>query len=94
MIWNFHSGSLLSTIKVNEAKLFGICLINEKNIFIGCENGSVKYVDIENGNIIKNLSIFNKKVLIVKKIIHPEYGHCFLSQNRENNNNIIIFWKI
>ena len=94
MIWNFHSGFLLSTIKVNNCKLFGILLINEKNLFIGCEDGSIKTIDIENGNIVKNLILFKKEALIVKKIIHPKYGQCFLSQNRENNNNNIIFWKI
>ena len=94
MIWNFHSGFLLSTIKVNDCKLFGIFLINERNIYIGCEDGSIKSVDMENGNIVKNIILFNKDILIVKKIIHPKYGQCFLSQNRENNNNNIIFWKI
>ena len=94
MIWNFHSGSLLSTIKVNNCKLFGILLINEKNIFIGCEDGWIKSVDIENGKFVKNLFLFKKEVLIIKKIIHPKYGQCFLSQNREKNNNNIVIWKI
>ena len=93
MIWNFHSGSLLTRIKVNNCKLFGILLINEKNIFIGCEDGWIKSVDIEN-EFVKNLILFKKEVITIKKIIHPKYGQCFLSQTREKNNNNIMFWKI
>ena len=94
IIWNFHSGSLLRKIKINDHKLFSICLINEKNLFIGCEDGTIKSIDLQNWNIDKNLILFSKEVLIVKKIIHPKYGECFLSQNRENNKNNILLWKI
>ena len=89
-IWNFYSGELLNKININNKKIYEICLWNNKYIFVGCEDGTLKLVELNNNLIIKSLEGHNKYVLTVKKIIHPKYGECLLSQGYEYDK--IILW--
>ena len=73
-IWNFHSGELLRRIKTSNTKIYGICLWNNKYLFIGCEDKTIKLIDLKNLKIIKNFTGHNSEVLSIKKIIHPKYG--------------------
>ena len=83
-IWNFHSGQLLNKIKVNRG-LFGICLWNNEYIFVGCEDNTIKIVDLNNNKIIrKELKGHKNVVLTIKKIVHFKYGECLISQCYEN----------
>ena len=36
-IWNFHSSELLKKIKVCDNLLYGICIWNNKYLFVGCD---------------------------------------------------------
>ena len=83
-IWNFHSGELLNKIKLGNIKLFGICLWNSKYLFVGCANKKIKLLELKNGKIIKNLDGHNECVTTLKKIVHPQFGNCLISQSLDN----------
>ena len=87
-IWNFHSGLLLTKIKCF-IPLFGITLWNDNYLFAGCSDNSIKLIDLEKKLIIKSLKSHSNKVLTVKKIIHPKYGECIISQNWEYSSILI-----
>ena len=83
-IWDFHSGQLLNKIKVcNNGWLIGMCLWDNENLFVGCGDKSIKLIDLKNGLINMNLNGFKNKVLCIKKILHPKYGECLISQEYE-----------
>ena len=84
-IWNFHTGILLNKIKINNCKLYGICLWNREYLFVGCDDKNIKLIDLNKGIVIKDLNGHNKSVATIKKIIHPLYGECLLSQNMDNS---------
>ena len=83
-IWNFHTGQLLKEIVVSQEALYSICLWNNDYLFVGCKDNSIKLIELKNGNIIKTLSGHNSEVITIKKIIHPIYGECIISQGRGN----------
>ena len=84
-IWNFHTAEMLNKIQISNQPLFGICLWNEKYLFVGCEEKVIKLIDLNDGNIIKDLNGHSKAVTTVKKIIHPEYGECLISQGMRDD---------
>ena len=79
---------MLKKINVINKKLYGICLWNNNNLFVGCEDKTIKLVNINNDKIIKNLSGHEGSVITIKKIIHPKYGECLISYGED-----IILWK-
>ena len=81
-IWNFHSGELLNKIIVIKRfdALRGICLWNNNYLFVGCHDKKIKLIDLKKGVIIKNLKENKNFVLAIKKIVHPLYGECLISQ--------------
>ena len=89
-IWNFYSGKLLKKIKISNSALYGICLWNEEYIFIGCKDQTIKLVGLNKNQIINSLKGHDNRVLTVKKIIHPLYGNCLISQGYKNDS--IILW--
>ena len=93
-IWNFHTADLLKTISINYQggiyPLYGICLWNEKYLFVGCENNIIKLIDLEEGTIIKDLIGHNNMALCIKKIYLPNYGDCLMSQGYEDDE--LILW--
>ena len=78
-IWNFHSGYLLNKIKFN-AGINGICLLNNEYLFMGCDDQTIKIIQLSEGKIIKYLIGHEDIVISVKIFIHPKYGVCLLSQ--------------
>lgn len=84
-IWHFHSGLLLYKIKVADDNLNGICLWNNNYLFVGCDDESIKLMDIKNGLLINELNGHNREVLTIKKINHPIYGECLISQGYEED---------
>ena len=87
-IWNFHKGDLLNKIKVINDRIFGICLWNNNNLFVGCLDNTMKLININNGKIIKSFSGHSGIVVTIKKIIHRKYGECLVSFD----NNTILLW--
>ena len=79
LIWDFHSGNLLTKIVVNNTEFYGICLWNDQYLFAGCDNGDIKLIDLVNEKEIKSFLKHSKSVLTLRKIIHPKYGECLLS---------------
>ena len=79
-MWNFHSGELLNKIKVSNYALYGICVWNDDYIFIGCEDKTIKLIELNTGKIIISLSGHNNEVLTIKKIFIPQYGESLISQ--------------
>ena len=80
-IWDFHSASLLNKIKIIDTPLYGMCLWKDNYLFVGCSDKTIKLIDLKNILIIKNLTSHDNRVITIKKIIHPKYKECFLSQN-------------
>ena len=79
-IWNFHSGELLKKIFVNKNyQLNGICLWNNNFLFVGCHDNNIKLIELNNDKIYDIIG-HKKYVLTIKKIIHPKFGECLISQ--------------
>ena len=79
-IWDFHSGILLNEINMRYLRLYGICLLDNNNLFVGCYDKTIKLIDIKNNNIINTLKGHNMWVLTIKIINHKQYGKCLISQ--------------
>ena len=84
-IWDFHSGILLKRINISNSGLNGISLWNEDYLFIGCDDKKIKILDLKEMKIIKNLIGHNNEVITIKKINHPLFGECIISQGLEND---------
>ena len=82
-IWDFHSGYLLNKIFVSEHKLYGICLWNKDYIFVASDDKTLKLIDLEKKIIINNL-MENSAIINIKKIFHPKYGNCLVTQDWRN----------
>ena len=84
-IWNFHTGQMINKINVsNKYCLNGICLWDHEYIFVGYYDKKIKLLNINKGILIKNISGHNSRVLTIKKIAHPIYGNCLISQSWDN----------
>ena len=88
-IWDFHSCILLKKIRVSNKYLYGINLWSNY-LFVGCEDKTIKIIDLKLNITIKNLIGHNNRVLSIKKINHPIYGDCILSQGWKNDQ--ILIW--
>ena len=58
--------------------------MSQKYLFVGCTNNIIKFIDIEKGKIIKDLIGHNSRIICIKKINHPNFGDCILSQGYKN----------
>ena len=95
-IWDFFSGSLINKIIASRSWIKGICLWDNDTLFVGCLDYSLKLVDLKKGNIIQNIKNLKDCILTVKKIEHPKYGKCIVTQGiKEINiwNNVKIVLK-
>ena len=93
MIWNFHSSELLNKIKVTSDRLYGICLWNKNYLFVGSGDKTIKLIDLTKGIIVENLISHNKSVITIKKIFHPKFGECLISEGWGKNDNIKLWIK-
>ena len=83
-IWKFHTGDLLTKIDCKNG-LLGICIWNHEYLFIGCKDNTIKLIDIKNEKIIKSFTGHNNYVCTIRKIVHPKYGGCIISQSWHND---------
>ena len=83
-IFNIHSGKLLNEIKIKDI-IYGICLWNKNNIFVGCKDHIIRLLDINKGVVVENKNLYghNYPVCSIKKIHHPIFGECLISQDGE-----------
>jgi hypothetical protein len=79
-IWNFYTAQLLIKIQISNNWLYGICIWNESYLLVGCSDKAIKLIEINDGFIAKNMKGHFNSVLTIKKIKHPKYGDCILSQ--------------
>jgi len=57
-----------------------LCLWKNEYAFVGCDNHLIKLVNLKSGNIVKELTGHNLYLMDIKKITHPKYGECLVSQ--------------
>ena len=83
-IWNFHSGDLISVIKVHKAKLFDICMWNGDFLCVGCETGRIKIIDLANKKCCKELKKdligLNSSVTTIQKVIFSNNSEFLVSK--------------
>ena len=84
-IWNFHSGELLNRIRAGNNYLNGICLWNNDYLFVACNDKVIKLIDLKRGIVLKDLIAHSDRVSTVKKVFHPHYGECLISQGKYND---------
>ena len=89
-IWDFHKAKLIKRIQINKTKkeeIFGFCLWNNDNVFVG-GNNRIVLININTEDIISELDynleesciVHNEDIISVKKFIHPKYGECLLTK--------------
>ena len=83
-IWNFHTGILLNKIDCKNG-LLGICIWNYDYLFTGCKDNTIKLIDIKKEKIIKSFTGHKNFVCTIRKIVHPKYGGCIISQSWHND---------
>lgn len=89
--WNFHTSELLRNIYL-DTWLIGICLWNEKYLFVGCTDHFIRLIDLQKKECVYRYTYHNDRVCSIKAINHPKYGECLLSQGR--NKDGIVLWAI
>ena len=90
-IWNFHSRLLIVKIFLNTS-IYGICLWNNKYLFAGCFDESIKIIDLEMNRIIEEMENNNECAVNIKHAKHPVFGECLIAQRFYGYN--IQLWKI
>ena len=83
-IWGYHDGDLNGKVDC-KVGLLGICIWNSKYLFTGSKDNSIKLIDIKNLKIVKSLNGHNNYVCTIRKIVHPKYGGCIISQSWHND---------
>ena len=79
-IWNFHSGLLLNKIQVG-SRLYSICLWNKNYLFVGCQDNTIKLIELNNKLIVKSLYGHDNWVLTLKKVCDNKGKELLISQN-------------
>ena len=83
-IWNFHTGKIIATIMIYRyGEIYGLCLWNSEFLVAGCSDKTIKIVNFNRKRVYGELIGHNNDVLSVKKIIHPQYGECLISNSDE-----------
>jgi WD40 repeat protein len=97
-IWNFHKGDLIKRILIDKEGVYGICLWNKENLFVGIEK-ALKLINIETDDVILDLnydchhSHINTHIydiIAIKKINTPQYGESLLANFCESSDIIMI----
>lgn len=82
-IWDFHTGELLHKIELGTIELYGICLWNKDFLCVGCSDKTIKIIDLNKKELFRSLFGHYNCVRTVKKIKHPLYEECLLSQGEQ-----------
>ena len=90
-IWDFHEGNLIKKIETDKNCIYSLCLWNNDYLFGAGEDGRIKLIDLNAGVIINEIKGHNKMVCTIKKLIHPIYGECLVSQGFRKDQ--IILWR-
>ena len=79
-IWDFHFGELLNKIKICDDGIKSICLWDENTLFVGCDDATIKMVDIKTNEILHVLYGHKQRVCCLKIIEHEQLGKCIISK--------------
>ena len=90
-IWDFFNGLLIKKINVNDDAIYGICLFNEDFLFVGCDDNSIKIVDLYKNTVIDRLEGHNNCVVSIKNIVNNQNEIILISQ--AYNDEKLGFWK-
>ena len=52
---------------------------------VGCEDKSIKIIDLDNKRVISELRGHKNIVTMVRKLVHPQYGEFLVSQGHLND---------
>ena len=91
-IWNFHSGELLNRIKLNNDGLYGICLLSNDYLFVGCGDSTIKLIDLTKGVILNELKNHLNCVISVKIVEFHKNDKYLISLGSDADQ--IKLWKI
>ena len=89
-IWNFSNPELTNEINICKSPLFGICLWDEDYLCFG-HLKNIKIINLDNKKVFSLDSSHNKDVICIKKINHPIFGECLISQGDQNG--VIKLWR-
>ena len=89
-IWDFSSGFLIKKIKVDDDALYGICLLNEDFLCVGCDDNSIRILDLYKNTVIDKLEGHNNCVVSLKKIANQKE---IILISQEYNDEKIGLWK-
>ena len=78
-IWNFHSAELLNIITPNISPK-GLCLFNNIYLLVYSDNKEINIIDLEKNMVVDIISTDGKDIISMKRLIHPIYGECLISQ--------------
>jgi WD40 repeat protein len=59
-------------------------LWNNDYLFVACSDKTIKVLNLKTGLIPMCLKGHSDEVLTIKKIVHPKYGECLISQGWGN----------
>ena len=55
-----------------------------KFLLVGCDDNTIKVIDLKNEIVLKDLTGHNHRVITIQTIFHPKYGDCIISQGWAN----------
>ena len=82
-IWNFNTGELINKIYICKNSIYSICLWDKDTLFASSYDKKLRLINLNTGIIINSISQ-NSEVISIKKIRHPLYGKCLISQGFGN----------
>ena len=62
-----------------------ICLWDKDNLILGCDDNKIKLLDLIKGKVIYSYDSHNDWILTIKKINHPKFGECLISQGYQDD---------
>ena len=90
-IWNFHRGELLKKIECCKGiQLRGLCIWDDKNLFVAGDDNSIKLIDFKDGKLLKSFTGQSGTICTLIKIFIPKLGECLVSG--ANNYEQIKLW--
>ena len=84
-IWEFNTGEIINIIYACKKGVIGMALLDDKYIFCGNNDKILEVIDIENGKILNKFNGLNEIFCTIKKIKHPKYGDCLITQGFYND---------
>ena len=82
-IWDFHNAKLLNKIEICDQKLYGICLWNKDYLFVGCDDNTLKLIELKKNFVINNIKT-EGLVINAKKLKHIKYKDSLITQDWRN----------